>query len=111
MIYRRKKYNVNPQIVKEFNRHFKQTLLPAQLKYGARLVGRWMTTEKENEVEIMAIWEYDSLEEYEKIEAKVRGDQEHVARVQDWYKKMGGKENLKDVFYQINQDFLESTLY
>ncbi len=36
MIYRRKRYKVNPQIVEEFNRHFNQTLLPTQLKYGAR---------------------------------------------------------------------------
>ncbi|MCJ7840716.1 NIPSNAP family protein [Lederbergia sp. NSJ-179] len=110
MIYRRKRYKVKPKIVTEFNQHFNHTLLPTQLKYGARLVGRWMSQEKENEVEIMAIWEYDSMEEYEKIEQKVRSDQAHVARVQGWYEKMGGRENLKDVFLKIEQDFLESTV-
>jgi hypothetical protein len=39
MIYRRKLYNVAPSILDSFNKHFNKTLLPTQLKYGARLVG------------------------------------------------------------------------
>ncbi|MCA1054026.1 NIPSNAP family protein [Rossellomorea aquimaris] len=110
MIYRRKMYKLHQSIVAEFNEHFNQTLLPTQLKYGARLVGRWMTEEKDGEIEIFAIWEYDSREEYERIEARVRNDAPHVERVQGWFKKMGGRENLKKVFHQIDQDFLTSTV-
>ncbi|MEG9295337.1 NIPSNAP family protein [Mangrovibacillus sp. Mu-81] len=110
MIYRRKMYKVAPSIIEEFNRHFNQTLLPTQLKYGARLVGRWVTTHEGDAAEIFAIWEYDSHEEYERIEEKVRSDESHMKRVQDWFAKMGGRDNLKEVFFKIDQDFLESTV-
>jgi hypothetical protein len=110
MIYRRKMYKVAPRIVEEFNEHFNQTLLPTQLKYGARLIGRWMTTHDNDAVEIIAIWEYNSHEDYERIEEKVRSDEAHVKQVQDWFAKMGGRESLKDVFFKIDQDFLESTV-
>jgi NIPSNAP len=111
MIYRRKKYLLDPSIVVQFNEHFNNTLLPTQLEYGARVVGRWMTTNQNNNVtEIFAIWEYDSKEDYEEIENKVKADIEYVNRVQSWYKQMGGRENLKQVFFNIEQDFLESTV-
>ncbi|WP_248139011.1 hypothetical protein [Bacillus infantis] len=55
MIYRRKSYKVDESIVEDFNLHFNQTLLPAQLKYGSRLVGRWMGQPAEGAVEIFAI--------------------------------------------------------
>ena len=84
--------------------------MPTQQHYGARLVGRWMSKQKNDSFEIFAIWEYDSYEAYEKIENKVRNDEKHVKRVQSWYEKMGGKENLKRVFFKIDQDFLESTV-
>jgi NIPSNAP len=110
MIYRRKMYRVSPRIIDDFNLHFNRTLLPTQLKYGSRLVGRWMKEEADGTVEVFAIWEYDSFEEYERIEAKVRGDAAHVKRVQDWYGKWGGRENLKEHFYRIDQDFIDSTV-
>ncbi|KRG11965.1 hypothetical protein ACA29_12730 [Lederbergia galactosidilytica] len=69
-----------------------------------------MAKERENEVEIMAIWEYDSLEDFKMIEDKVREDHAHIARVRNWYEKMGGSENLKNIFYKSEQDFFESTV-
>ena len=110
MIYRRKTYKVDAKIVKEFNQHFNETLLPAQLKHGARLIGRWMTSETADITEIFAIWEYDSYKTYEEIESCVKTDQAHVERVQAWLNKIG-KENtgayLKD---EVKEDFLETTL-
>lgn len=110
MIYRRKTYKVDAKIVKEFNQHFNETLLPAQLKHGARLIGRWMTAETADITEIFAISEYDSYETYEEIESCVKTDQAHVERVQAWLNKIG-KENtgayLKD---EVKEDFLETTL-
>ncbi len=70
MIYRRKVYKLASGMVNEFNQHFNDTLLPVQLKHGARLIGRWKTSSDEEAVEIFAIWEYDSYEEYEIIEGK-----------------------------------------
>ncbi|WP_078555508.1 NIPSNAP family protein [Bacillus alkalicellulosilyticus] len=110
MVYRRKLYHVAPGIVDSFNEHFNKTLLPTQLKYGARLVGRWMSEEKNGLVEIFALWEYDSYEDYVKIEAKVRGDEEHVTRVEKWFEKMGGREQLKEEFYKIEEEFLHTTV-
>ncbi|WP_421383414.1 NIPSNAP family protein [Bacillus salacetis] len=110
MIFRRKMYKVAPSILNDFNEHFNQTLLPTQLKYGARLVGRWMTKDTEGVIEIFAIWEYDSHEEYEIIENKVKSDEEHVKRVQKWFQQMGGREKLKEVFFSIDQDFIETTV-
>ncbi|SFM38057.1 NIPSNAP protein [Gracilibacillus orientalis] len=91
MIYRRKMYNVDPSILDDFNEHFNKTLLPTQLKYGSRLVGRWMTKKDNGIMEIFAIWEYDNYENYEIIENKVKSDEEHVKRVQNWHKKNGWK--------------------
>ncbi|MFC4403777.1 NIPSNAP family protein [Gracilibacillus xinjiangensis] len=110
MIYRRKTYHIDPVILNAFNQHFNDTLLPAQLKYGARLVGRWMAKKDNGMIEIFAIWEYDRYEDYERIENKVKSDEEHVKRVQNWYHKMGGREKLKEWFFKMEQDFLETTV-
>ncbi|WP_345840742.1 pyridine nucleotide-disulfide oxidoreductase [Bacillus sp. P14.5] len=70
-----------------------------------------MASKKDRDTfEIFAIWEYDSLTIYKTIENKVKSDKEHVERVQNWYKRMGGRENLKKVFFSIDQDFMESTV-
>jgi hypothetical protein len=94
----------------DFNEHFNQTLLPAQLIYGSRLVGRWATEEKDGVVEIFAIWEYGSYEDYEKIESQVKSDKEHVDRVQAWFDKIG-REKLKTFFKEkIKEEFIETTV-
>ncbi|MFM9282170.1 NIPSNAP family protein [Paenibacillus jiagnxiensis] len=109
MIYRRKTYIISPQMLHEFNEHFNQTLLPAQQKYGARLVGRWETEVKDDQVEVFAIWEYDSYENYERIETQVRSDEEHVKRVQAWYDKIG-RERIKTLKHHIKEEFIKSTV-
>ncbi|WP_339286989.1 NIPSNAP family protein [Paenibacillus sp. FSL E2-0201] len=110
MIYRRKTYKIDPQILLDFNEHFNQTLLPAQLKYGSRLVGRWSTEEIDGVVEVFAIWEYDSYEDYEKIESQVKSDEEHVKRVQAWFDKIG-REKIKTFMKdKIKEEFIETTV-
>jgi hypothetical protein len=110
VIYRRKTYKIDPQILLDFNEHFNQTLLPAQLKYGSRLVGRWSTEEIDGVVEVFAIWEYDSYEDYEKIESQVKSDEEHVKRVQAWFDKIG-REKIKTFMKEkIKEEFIETTV-
>lgn len=92
MFYRRKFYTVKKEFVENFNEHFNKTNLPNQLKYGSRLIGRWMKENKDDTVEVFAIWEYDSYEDYLKIETQIRNDHSHVARVKDWYAKNGGRD-------------------
>jgi 8-oxo-dGTP diphosphatase len=74
MIYRRKVYKITSETFEEFTHFFHTYLLPNQLKHGARLVGRWVTEGKD---EVTAIWEYDSFEEYTRIEEAVRNDDLH----------------------------------
>ncbi|MGM7722980.1 NIPSNAP family protein [Metabacillus sp. Hm71] len=111
MFYRRKFYIVKNEFIEIFNAHFNETNLPNQLKYGARLIGRWMIPNDETTTEIFAIWEYDSYEKYQEIEAKVRGDKEHIARIMNWYEKNGGRDYVyNEYFLEVRNEFLKSTL-
>jgi len=111
MFYRRKFYTVKTDFAEKFNEHFNNTNLPNQLKYGARLVGRWMKDNKDNTVEIFAIWEYDSYEDYIEIENNVRGDGAHVKRIKDWYEKNGGREHVySEYILEVRNEPLMSTL-
>lgn len=110
MIYRRKTYVVASSFVEEFNALFNDILLPAQLKYGARLIGRWHTQLDEENSEIFAMWEYDTMEQYEEIEQKIKADQDHIRRVQERYDQLG-RHRSSEVFRQeIRQQFFTSTV-
>ncbi|ENQ3108550.1 NIPSNAP family protein [Bacillus cereus] len=111
MFYRRKFYIVKSEFVEIFNAHFNETNLPNQLKYGSRLVGRWMKDNADDTVEIFAIWEYDSYEDYVTIESKVRSDEAHLKRIEDWYEKNGGRDHvLKEYILEMRNEALESTV-
>ncbi|WP_053365737.1 NIPSNAP family protein [Bacillus sp. FJAT-27245] len=111
MFYRRKFYIVENEFVETFNKHFNETNLPNQIKNGALLIGRWMAPNDKKTTEIFAIWEYDSLEKYKEIEARVRGDQKHVDRVNLWYKKNGGREYVyKKYILKVRNEQLFLTL-
>jgi 8-oxo-dGTP diphosphatase len=99
MIYRRKTYKIDPERSEEFSRFFHTYLLPNQRKHGARLVGRWVTEAKD---EIVAIWEYDSMEAYMRIEAAVKEDDMHqqaAAKRKEW----------EPLYLESKQDFLLPT--
>ena len=110
MFYRRKFYIVKSDFVDIFNAHFNNTNLPNQLKYGARLVGRWMKPNDNDTTEIFAIWEYDSYESYEAIESKVRSDEIHNKRIEEWYEKNGGRQRVGEYFLEVRNERLESTV-
>ncbi|MFJ8065601.1 NIPSNAP family protein [Psychrobacillus sp. NPDC096426] len=111
MFYRRKFYTVKNDFVEKLNEHFIKTNLPNQLKYGARLVGRWMKENENNTTEIFAIWEYDSYEDYIEIENNVKGDDAHVKRIKDWYEKNGGREHVfTEYILEVKNEALVSTL-
>ncbi len=111
MFYRRKFYIVKNEFVEIFNAHFNNTNLPNQLKYGSHLIGRWMKKNDDDTVEIFAIWEYESYDEYVKIETKIRSDEIHIQRIKDWYEKNGGKEHIsKEYILEVRNEFLESTV-
>lgn len=70
LMYRMRTYRAVPENLPVFHAFFRDWLLPVQLRHGARLVGRWET---ENH-RVVAVWEYDSREAYERIDAAVRAD-------------------------------------
>jgi hypothetical protein len=110
VFYRRKFYIVKNEFVDTFNRLFNEINLPNQLKHGARLTGRWMLPHTETTSEVFAIWEYDSYEDYIKIENHVRSDKEHLQRIQNWYEEHGGKEYVqKQYFVEVRNEKLKST--
>ncbi len=57
-----------------FHDFFHTYLLPVQRRHGARLIGRW----EAEDGRVIAVWEYDSREEYERIDAAVRADPDSV---------------------------------
>lgn len=111
MFYRRKFYIVKNEFIDIFNKHFLETNLPNQLKYGARLVGRWMIPHSDTTTEIFAIWEYDSYESYQEIEKNVRSDSKHRLRIKDWYTRHGGREYVfKTFFLEVRNEEIHSTI-
>ena len=96
MFYRRKYYVVKNEFIEVFNDHFNNTNLPNQLKHGSRLIGRWMKDNKNGTSEAFAIWEYDSYEQYNEIESKIRSDERHIKGIHEWYETMAGK----NMFYR-----------
>jgi 8-oxo-dGTP diphosphatase len=99
MIYRRKTYKIKPEKLNEFNDFFHSYLYPNQIKHGAKLIGRWVTDSKD---EITAIWEYKSIEQYEKIEEQIRNSELHE-------KAKKRRLQLGDLYIESKQDFLTST--
>lgn len=99
MIYRKKTYEINPDYLEAFNNFFHTYLLPNQWKHGAKLVGRWVSEDKR---QITAIWEYESIEAYEKIEAEVRSDDLHR-------EAQGKRSTIASAILSSKQEFIEAT--
>ncbi|MFE6138369.1 NIPSNAP family protein [Bacillus sp. NPDC057893] len=111
MFYRRKYYIVKNEFVEIFNNHFNDTNLPNQLKYGSRLIGRWMKDNNDGTTEIFTIWEYDSYEDYVEIETKIRNDKMHGKKIYDWYERNGGKEYvLQEYILEMRNEELICTV-
>jgi len=70
MIYRMRIYRAVPQNLPIFHEFFRTHLLPVQLCHGARLLGRWETEDGR----VVAVWEYDDREAYERVQAAVAAD-------------------------------------
>lgn len=70
MLYRMRIYHAMPENLAAFHEFFRAYLLPVQLCHGARLVGRWQTEDNR----VVAVWEYDDRQAYERIDTAVRAD-------------------------------------
>ena len=75
VVYRLRIYQLIPEHAEAFREFFLTRLLPVQLRHGARLIGRWQTADDR----VVAVWEYDSDDEYRRIDAAVRADPGFIA--------------------------------
>jgi NIPSNAP len=71
MHFRCERYIVAEGKADAFASFFVRQLLPIRERYGARLVGRWQTGD---EVEVLAIWAFDSPAAAAEIDGLVRED-------------------------------------
>ena len=100
-MFRLRQYKVAPGKTETFNAFFREYLLPVQKRYGARLIGRWQT---EDGGRIAALWFYDNLEEYKKIQANVRADPDSV-RAQAYRRA-----ELNPLYTETEEVFMVSTV-
>lgn len=99
MLYRRKIYTIDPYVYDQFTHFFHTYLLPNQLTFGAKLIGRWVN---ENKTEIMALWGYKDKAHYEEVESHIRASELHK-EAQEFRK------TLPPLFLDSSQDFFTST--
>ncbi|MGP4041946.1 NUDIX domain-containing protein [Gracilibacillus sp. D59] len=100
MVFRRRTYQIKPEMLSIFNSFFQEYLYPNQKRFGAKLVGRWVNETKD---EITAIWEYQSMEHYHQIEDNIRKTELHQKSKQK-------RKELGNLYVESRQDFLESTV-
>ena len=99
MVYRIRRYAAVPERPPAFHDFFNSYLLPVRLRHGARLVGRWETDDEE----VIAVWEYDDMAAYQRIDAAVRADPDS-ARAQKH------RSNLGPLFTEKYEAFARSTV-
>jgi hypothetical protein len=98
MLYRMRVYRAVPASLPAFRQFFQERLLPVQLRYGARLIGRWETDDDR----VVAIWEYDDRGSYEQIQAAVSRDPDSQ-RAQEYLRA-----HLPDLFTSMEELFMTS---
>jgi 8-oxo-dGTP diphosphatase len=76
MIYRMRTYTIILARLEAFNALFHRELEPIFIRYGTRTVGRWQDLERSR---VVAVFEYDDLEHYQRSDAAVRSDPEYLA--------------------------------
>ncbi|WP_200908475.1 NIPSNAP family protein, partial [Rossellomorea vietnamensis] len=92
-------YNINPEKLEDFNEFFHKFIYPYYLSCGARLLGRWVNASK---TEILAIWEYNSMEEYREIEREIMSSNfQKVANIR--------RKELGALYIKSHQELLTST--
>lgn len=100
MLYRVRRYVAVPESLGAFHDFFNGHLLPVQVRHGARLVGRWETDDQE----VIAVWEYDDIAAYERIDAAVRADPDSVEAQKQ-------RRTLGPLFTEKHETFARSTIH
>ena len=100
MFYRIRRYVTVPETANAFHEFFNRYLLPVQLRYGARLVGRWAT----DDGEVIAVWEYDDRVAYERIQRNVAADPDSIHAQQV-------RKAIEPLFTEKHESFAHSTVW
>ncbi len=99
MFCRREIHRISPERIMDINKLFDEYVLPNQLKNGAKLIGRWITEDKN---EIVTMWHYPNYGDYLKIEKRVKKDQLHQQAKKQLL-------TLGNPYLDYRQEFLTST--
>jgi hypothetical protein len=99
VIYRMRTYQAIPDRLAAFNAFFIDYLLPVQIRHGARLVGRWATTDDR----VVAVWQYDDMAHYQQVQAAVRDDPDSTSAQRH-------RVDLGELFTSRTEAFMTSTL-
>jgi hypothetical protein len=99
LLYRLRIYRAVPENLELFHEFFRTRLLPVQQRHGARLVGRWATEDSR----VIAVWEYDSWDDYLRIANAVKEDPDSVAAEMF-------RESLPSLFSDREETFMTDTL-
>ena len=99
MYYRTRIYRAVPENLEIFHKFFLERLLPIQKRHGARLVGRWQTEDER----VVAVWEYDSPEHYQRVHARVAADPDAI-EAQEY------RRQLPPLVLETEEFFMRSTL-
>ena len=100
MLYRIRRYTGVAETAQSFDDFFNRYLLPVQRRHGARLDGRWATDDGEN----VAVWEYDDMAAYERIQAAVVADPDSVHAQQV-------RKTIEPLFTAKHESFARSTVW
>jgi 8-oxo-dGTP diphosphatase len=93
MVVKRKSYRIKPEMLNEINHFFHTYVYPIHIKNGAKLIGRWVNEHRD---EILVIWEYISLDHYDRIQSFLNDSGKYQIA-------------LKELGVEYDQDFLTST--
>lgn len=101
MTFRCRMYRVVPGKLEAFNAFFLARLLPVQQRYGAELIGRWVS---EGGNVLLALWAYESLDAYKTIQRQVDSDPDAFAA------RAYRKEHLDPLFTETQEWLMTSTV-
>ncbi|RDI69039.1 NIPSNAP family protein [Nocardia pseudobrasiliensis] len=90
-------YDAVPENLTIFHEFFRDWLLPVQLRHGARLIGRWQTDDDR----VVAVWEYDDRDTYERIQRDVRADP-------DCHRAQAHRQTLPTLFTTRDEVFMHA---
>ncbi|WP_226675164.1 NUDIX domain-containing protein [Mesobacillus jeotgali] len=96
MFFQRKTYKIKPDKLNEINNFFHTTVYPVHIKNGAKLIGRWVNETKD---EILVIWEYTSMEQYERINDLLKNSNPYNIAMK----------NVEGFYTEANENFMSST--